>query len=91
VLAVYIACPKCDWRPDGSARWVCTCGHVWNTFQTHGVCPGCGKVWTMTACSSVQGCGQWSDHEEWYHDDDSPSVEEFIENPQRIVIDVPSQ
>jgi hypothetical protein len=29
---MYIACPKCDWRPDGGAYWVCTCRHVWDTF-----------------------------------------------------------
>jgi hypothetical protein len=79
---MYIACPKCDWRPDASSRWYCTCGHVWNTFETHGVCPACAKAWKETACHA---CHQWSDHEDWYHDDDGPTVEEYIQNPQRIV------
>ncbi len=72
---MYIACPKCDWRPDASARWGCTCGQVWNTFETHGVCPGCGKAWKVTQCHV---CHQWSDHEDWYHDDDDPTVEEYL-------------
>jgi hypothetical protein len=86
---MYVACPKCDWRPDAQSLWQCTCGHQWNTFQTHGVCPACGKVWKMTACSRYDGCGQWSDHEDWYHDDAAPTVEEFLENPKRIVISTP--
>ncbi len=84
---MYIACPKCDWRPDAGSRWYCTCGHRWNTFQTHGVCPACGKAWKETACLA---CTQWSDHEDWYHDDDMPTVEEYIENPQRIVVPAPT-
>jgi len=78
---VYIACPKCDWRPDPGSRWYCTCGHTWNTFETHGVCPACGKAWQETACPA---CHCWSDHEDWYHEDDDPSVEEFLANPQRV-------
>jgi hypothetical protein len=81
---MYIACPKCDWRPDGGPYWGCTCGHVWDTFATHGVCPACGKAWKVTKCIRYFGCGQWSDHEDWYHDDDGLTVEEFIENPQRV-------
>lgn len=78
---MYIACPKCDWRPDASDRWQCSCGHVWNTFQTHGVCPACGKAWQETQCLA---CGQWSDHEEWYHEDDGLTVEEYLADPARI-------
>ena len=50
-----IARPK---KPDH-----CTCGHVWNTFDTGGVCPGCLYQWTVTACLS---CDRWSAHSEWY-------------------------
>lgn len=78
---MYIACPKCDWRPNASSLWRCTCKHVWNTFNTHGVCPACGKVHEVTQCLR---CGQWSDHEEWYHDDDGLTVEDVIANPERL-------
>ena len=77
---MYIACPKCDWRPDAACLWQCLCGHCWNTFLTHGVCPACGKAWKQTQC---QRCIQWSDHEDWYHDDDGLTVEEYIAQPER--------
>jgi predicted amidophosphoribosyltransferase len=72
---MYIACPRCDWRPAPNIRWVCTCGHEWHTFDTHGVCPNCGKVWTQTQCMV---CANWSDHEEWYHEEDNRTIEEFL-------------
>ncbi len=76
-----IACPKCDWRPTPDVRWQCTCGHHWHTFDTHGVCPACGQAWTVTQCGP---CGAWSDHEDWYHDDDGGlTVEEYLRNPNR--------
>ena len=79
---MYIACPKCDWRPDAGSLWRCSCQHVWNTFQTHGVCPACGKAWKVTQCLV---CHAYSDHEDWYHDDDDITVEEYLTNPQRIL------
>jgi hypothetical protein len=77
---MYIACPKCDWRHDGLTHWTCTCGHEWDTFATHGVCPNCGKVWTMTRCvgAGYGGCSQWSDHEDWYHDEEAPTIDEYL-------------
>ena len=77
---MYIACPKCDWRPGPDDWWRCTCGCVWNTFETHGICPDCGKAWAETQCTSASrgGCKQWSDHEDWYHEDDDPTVEEYL-------------
>jgi hypothetical protein len=84
-----IACPKCDWHPTPDVKWTCSCGHLWHTFATHGVCPACGKVWTTTQCSTAYGCSQWSDHEEWYHDEDGLTVEDYLANPQRIVIAEP--
>jgi len=77
---MYIACPKCDWRPAASDRWQCTCRHRWNTFDTHGVCPACGKNWQDTQCLA---CHQWSDHEDWYHDDDGLTVEDYLKSPQK--------
>jgi hypothetical protein len=65
-----IFCPKCKWRPKSSSRWLCSpqmggCGAVWNTFDTHGICPKCSWKWIITACLS---CKQFSPHEEWYHE-----------------------
>jgi hypothetical protein len=38
-------------------------GHVWNTFDTGGVCPACLHQWTETQCLS---CKRWSPRSEWY-------------------------
>jgi rubrerythrin len=69
-----IRCPLCHWQPNGSSVWQCAdcghpenffggCGTIWNTFTTHGLCPGCGHQWRWTACLRCYG---WSPHEEWY-------------------------
>jgi len=58
-----IRCPKCGWTPRREDRWMCTCGHSWNTFDTGGVCPGCLHQWKETQCLS---CGRWSPHSDWY-------------------------
>jgi hypothetical protein len=60
-----IRCPECGWQPTRRDAWCCDpgCGHVWNTFETHGRCPSCDKHWQYTACHK---CEQWSLHEAWY-------------------------
>ena len=69
-----IRCPKCEWRPARSDQWCCvnintpeppfpSCGTEWNTFATHGRCPGCSHQWQWTSCLR---CGEWSLHEDWY-------------------------
>jgi len=60
-----IRCPLCAWQPEKKDRWMCWpgCQHVWNTFETAGVCPGCAKHWHSTVCLR---CQQWSAHEDWY-------------------------
>jgi hypothetical protein len=69
-----IRCPLCKWQPDASSLWCCDacdypeyffdgCGTSWNTFDTHGLCPGCLHQWRWTACLR---CAEWSLHEEWY-------------------------
>jgi hypothetical protein len=60
-----IRCPKCEWEPSSSDRWYCDleCDHSWNTFETRGRCPKCGKQWTETACLR---CHVWSPHDDWY-------------------------
>jgi hypothetical protein len=73
-----IRCPLCHWRPSLSSRWRCDCGGtpepffagcgmVWNTFSTHGCCPGCSHQWRWTSCLR---CGQSSLHEDWYEERD---------------------
>lgn len=58
-----IQCPKCAWQPRPSDRWQCSCGMVWNTFDTRALCPRCGKQWQDTKCLS---CAGWSRHVAWY-------------------------
>ncbi|HOY68367.1 MAG TPA: hypothetical protein PLP29_15910 [Candidatus Ozemobacteraceae bacterium] len=72
-----IRCPLCGWRPRKTDRWSCSrcdvpegftggCGTSWNTFQTHGLCPGCRHPWQWTCCLA---CAGWSLHEDWYDAD----------------------
>jgi len=58
-----IRCPKCGWQPQKNSRWACKCRHMWNTFDTGGVCPACLYQWTETACLK---CTAWSAHSDWY-------------------------
>lgn len=58
-----IRCPKCEWKPSAEVRWICKCGHVWNTFWTKGLCPACQYQWTVTGCHQ---CRETSPHSEWY-------------------------
>jgi len=61
-----IRCPRCAWEPGPHDLWMCICLHTWNTFDTRGLCPGCGRKWTETQCLR---CGEWSRHEDWYDDE----------------------
>jgi hypothetical protein len=61
-----IRCPKCLWEPTKESRWQCTCGCVWNTFDTAGKCPDCGFQWLDTRCLS---CLEWSKHVDWYENE----------------------
>jgi hypothetical protein len=74
-----IRCPLCAWQPDASSLWCCAdcptpehffdgCYAIWNTFDTHGVCPGCGHEWRWTSCLRCRG---WSLHEDWYVKEES--------------------
>lgn len=60
---IVIECPQCEWSPDGGKHWGCTCGHIWNTFDTKGKCPKCKTQWEDTRCP---GCGSMSSHKTWY-------------------------
>jgi hypothetical protein len=48
---------------------MCSCEHVWNTFDTAGCCPACGKRWRETQCLA---CAQWSPHPTWYGSSERP-------------------
>ena len=72
-----IYCPLCEWKPRPQDVWSCvpSCGTVWNTFWTRGVCPGCATRWAKTQCLA---CGEVSPHEAWYHyppQDERPAEE----------------
>jgi len=69
-----IRCPECSWEPRKSDTWWCDdcdwpeffkggCGTTWHTFDTGGVCPGCGHRWQWTSCLR---CHNWSLHDDWY-------------------------
>jgi hypothetical protein len=66
MAVVEIYCPKCEWHPTDADRWMCRpgCDTIWNTFLTRGLCPGCGRRWSVTQCHR---CLAVSLHEDWYH------------------------
>ena len=63
-MSFIIYCPKCEWEPVSTDKWLCLCMYVWNTFKTRGQCPKCGILWRDTMCLR---CKKWSEHQEWYH------------------------
>ena len=77
--SVEIYCPKCSWSPAEGDRWGCGCGCFWNTFDTCGICPQCGRKWEQTQCGE---CERWSPHAEWYHQfgSDGPTRKETVPN-----------
>ena len=44
-----IRCPSCEWEPGRADRWMCTCLHSWNTFDTAGVC----SSWMPLPCGET--------------------------------------
>jgi hypothetical protein len=66
-----VRCPKCSWRPTRQDLWTCNpgCGQAWHTFDTHGECPSCTKMWAITQCLR---CHEWSDHDDWYEEEKKP-------------------
>lgn len=76
---IEIACPKCNWQPDGGEYWECNCGHNWDTFKTAARCPKCGMQHKMTACmpSFMGGCSKMSPHIDWYRNLDELLEEEL--------------
>ncbi|HKW09248.1 MAG TPA: hypothetical protein VJO33_02650 [Gemmatimonadaceae bacterium] len=84
-MATSIYCPKCEWQPGPHDRWMCIpgCNTVWNTFETHALCPGCHKQWHVTQCLL---CAARSPHDDWYHDhdEDSESAGEPAEQEEEL-------
>ena len=73
---IKICCPKCSWEPSDSSVWFCTgCGHAWNTFETAGTCPECGRRHDETQCLS---CHAHSPHADWYHEFNHDEIEEWV-------------
>lgn len=74
-----IYCPKCRWEPRAGDLWICQpgCNHEWNTFDTGGRCPKCGKVWLETDCLA---CSRTSKHHDWYHDLPPVDMELLVED-----------
>jgi len=69
-MKIDIKCPKCSWKPGSVDKWACSCGFIWNTFETGGKCPQCSKQWEYTQCLGppfASGCRAWSKHIDWYH------------------------
>jgi hypothetical protein len=60
------------------------CHTVWNTFETHGCCPGCSKRWKVTQCLV---CLARSLHEHWYHDEawDADEEVDSVEREEELV------
>jgi len=54
-----VRCPHCGHRPAPNARWGCYCGHVWNTFETRGLCARCRHSWRDTVCLA---CSAYAPH-----------------------------
>lgn len=82
---VQIYCPKCGWEPRQEDCWSCGmgCGCVWNTFDTGGVCPACGKAWEQTQCLACHG---WSPHRAWYHDSGGDRIRKEAREEEPAVV-----
>ena len=85
-----IACPKCDWRPDGGKYWQCDCGHSWDTFTTAARCPKCSKQHKLTACMPpfMGGCHGLSPHLDWYKNLDDLLREELEHVMEEVKVEV---
>jgi hypothetical protein len=84
-MKIEIACPKCNWKPDGGKHWECDCGHVWDTFATAARCPACGKQHHETQCPwDVAGCGKFSPHIDWYRNLDTITQYEIDKSFSKI-------
>ncbi len=82
-MEVQIACPKCDWEPDGHAHWVCDhCATRFDTFETTAICPNCKKQFEDTQCIS---CTEFSPHLDWYRNLDAWLLEQLERIRERVL------
>ncbi len=57
------ACPACKLAPPRGAFWGCgKCRKLFDTFETHGVCPNCGTQFAVVSCPE---CGNVRPMSEW--------------------------
>ena len=57
------ACPACKSAPPKGAFWACgKCRKPFDTFETQGVCPNCGVLYSATSCPE---CGSLQPISEW--------------------------
>jgi Zn-dependent protease len=62
-----VNCPRCSSHPPKGPFWVCDhCQTRFDTFQSRGVCPGCGAWFHETACPD---CRRTSHIEDWLGSD----------------------
>ena len=63
-----IACPHCDWEPDGGKHWYCACGALYNAFETAARCPKCTQQYERVQCMPPDrgGCHRESPYLDWY-------------------------
>jgi Zn-dependent protease len=50
----HASCPFCHQHPPQSPLWSCPCGSRFDTFQTGGNCPACGRAFQTTMCPFCQ-------------------------------------
>ncbi len=82
-----IACPKCNWEPDGRPYWTCSdCQTNWDTFTTAARCPGCGKQYEVTQCVPYAGgCNVSSPHLDWYRNLNDKLREELAKIKEQVL------
>jgi Zn-dependent protease len=56
-------CPFCREHPPQAPLWSCPCGSRFDTFQTGGNCPACGRTYQTTMCPF---CAQLSPLHLWF-------------------------
>ncbi len=58
------ACPACGFAPPQGNFWLCDeCGTRFDTFDCRAQCPGCGKLFRITACPN---CAKQHPINEWF-------------------------
>jgi Zn-dependent protease len=51
-------CPYCRSHPPAGPFWTCPCGRSFDVFQSQGVCPNCGGIFTTIPCPACQRVAQ---------------------------------